>query len=875
MDRLRSNLEHWKEMQARGYFEKHVYYDTASGELPLFGGDVEFIERFMPLDPDLQVVVIGCGYGRESVLIAPRVGHVFGIDVSGEILEKARRFTSEHGVENFTPVLAENWRERIPEGIDLVYAITVFQHLTRDLVRDYIEGLADRLRPGGRILCQFLDESSHAERYERDAELRVYEPSVSWGPEQIEALFSCAGMRRVALEAEPKSPEATWYWAFYEKPAGERRYRVVIVKPENYVHSEAFRELAETLCHGLRRIGLLAEVTENRFDPGAVNLVLGWHLLDGAQLASLPPACILYNLEQMDERNRDLRARLATLSENAEIWDYSQRNIDILRESGFTAPIRHVPIGYAPEMSRIKPAEEQDIDVLFYGSVNPRRAAVLEALRQAGLNVPHVFGVYGEERDRLIARAKVVLNMHFYESSIFEMVRVSYLLANRKAVVAECNVETEADGDLRGAARLVPYGQLVSTCLRLVETPEERRELESQALEAMLRRDETRILREAILSDSIHGRTTQAPEVSVVVLTRNRPVFLRRALASIQQQTFTDFEVLVVNDAGEDVSALVSTFRAEGMTITLLNQPEQRGQSAGRNLGIRASRGRWITYLDDDDLYYPDHLETLVATLRRSGAKVAYTDSMRAIEEEREGEWVVLGRELAMSNDFDRERFLVDNLTPVNNVMHEKACWEVCGPHDETLPVLEDWDYWIRLSRKWDFVHIPKATAEVRWRKSGANITFEKQDLFPPCRLRIAAKVRALLAEEAAAGAREAFLHEPRWNDAEWVEVLLSFLAAFLPGEPVALVLLMDPDAEGQIPLEDAQARILELVARSGRESFPDVVLVDKPSELLETLRPFARFQWVPQGRGRVEGLEGTNGLRLARARSQMAGGNR
>lgn len=653
------------------------------------------------------------------------------------------------------------------------------------------------------------------------------------------------------------------------------RIHIVLVKPPQYPHSEAFRELAETLYHGFGRLETLVTMADNAFVPGAVNLVLGWHLLDEPQLSTLPQACILYNLEQMDERNRDLRTKLALLSVKASVWDYSLRNISILRDSGFTAPIRHVPIGYVPEMSRITPAAEQDIDVLFYGSLNPRRAAILEALRGAGLNVPHVFGVYGEERDRLIARAKVVLNMHFYESSIFEMVRVSYLLANRKAVVAECNAETEVDEDLRGAARLVPYGQLVSTCLRLAGAPEECRELEARALEAMLRRDETRILREAVLGGSTQDRSGRVPAVSVIVLTRNRPVFLRRALASIQQQTFTDFEVLVVNDAGEDVSSLVSAFRAEGMTIALLNQPEQRGQSAGRNLGIRASRGRWIAYLDDDDLYYPDHLETLVATLRRSGAKVAYTDSMRAIEEERDGEWVVLSRELAMSNDFDRGRFLVDNLTPVNNVMHEKACWEVCGPHDETLPVLEDWDYWIRLSRKWDFVHIPKATAEVRWRKSGANITFEKQDLFPPCRLRIAAKVRALLAEEAASGAREAFLHEPRWNDAEWVEVLLSFLAAFLPGEPVALVLLMDPEAEGQIPLEDAQARVLELVARSGRESFPDVVLVDQPSELLETLRPFARFQWVPQGRGRVEGLEGSNGLRLARARSQMAGGNR
>lgn len=655
------------------------------------------------------------------------------------------------------------------------------------------------------------------------------------------------------------------------------RVHLVLIKPEGYLHSEAFRELVETLRHGFEGLGIPAGFAENTFDDQALNLVLGWHLMDKA--LRLPASIILYNLEQMDERNRELRLRLVELSDRAEIWDYSRRNIEILRAGGFPGPLHHVPIGYAPEMTRIEPAPVQDIDVLFYGSVNPRRAAILQDLERRGAKVHAAFGVYGKERDALIARSKIVLNMHFYESSIFEMVRVSYLLANRKMVVAECNAGTEVEDGLRDAAALVPYEQLAPTCLALLGDLEGRKRFETRALEAMRAREEAKILREVMAGERLVGPLPleagppKAPAVSVVVLTRNRPGFLRRALGSLLAQTFRDFETIVVNDAGEDVSEVVEELREEGLEVALKTQPEQRGQSAGRNLAIRSARGRWIAYLDDDDLYLPNHLETLVEALVRTGAMVAYTDSTRVVEEEVDGEWVALSRELAMSHDFDREHFLRDNLTPVINVMHERSCWEICGPHDETLPVLEDWDYWIRLSRRWDFVHIPKVTAEVRWRKSGANITFERQELFPECRRRIAAKIQALLAAEGRGQGREAFLYEPEWDRSEWVEVLLSFLTAFGPDDPVALALLMDPKAEGQIPLEEAQARVLDLVARLGRETFPDVILVDQPSELLETLRPFAQAQWVPRGKGRVEGLQGRNGLRLAQARLKLGGG--
>lgn len=654
------------------------------------------------------------------------------------------------------------------------------------------------------------------------------------------------------------------------------RPNIVIIKPKDYAHSEAFREIAETLQGGFGQLGIEATVQDNVFVEGAENIILGWHLLAGAAEggAALPDGSILYNLEQMDDRNHALRQRLKAFSARYRIWDYSPRNIAILRAHGLTAPVTCVPIGSCASMARIPPAPAQDLDVLFYGSVNDRRLRVLNALKDAGVKVLPVFGVYGRERDALIARAKLVLNLHFYESSIFEMVRVSYLLANRKVVVAECNAGTEGCEGLEEAVKLVPYEGLVDACLELLKDPLRRKAMETLAHDAMASRNQGEILRGPLEQDGC-----VLPAVSVVVITRNRPGFLARALGSLAGQTFRQFETLVVNDGGEDVLTTVQEARKAGLDLRYFNQALQLGQSAARNVAIRAARGTWIAYLDDDDLYYPDHLETLVATLKTTGAKVAYTDSMRVVEEERGGQWAEVSRELAMSNGFSRELFLQTNLTPINNVMHERVCWDILGPHDETLPVLEDWDYWIRMSRKWDFVHVPKATAEVRWRANGANITFQKSDLFPPCRERIAAKIAAMLEEEARlalpaaaspAEGKEALLFEPDWAETAWVEVVLAFFEAFRPGEPVTLVFLLAPGGDPQAAHDQALERLSDLIRRTGRETFPDLMLVAKPEDWMTFLRGFGTCQWIPAKADPARPMAGPHGERFTQARRRL-----
>ena len=121
----------------------------------------------------------------------------------------------------------------------------------------------------------------------------------------------------------------------------------------------------------------------------------------------------------------------------------------------------------------------------------------MNELRSSGLNVHHAFGAYGDPRDALISRAKVVLNIHFYEPGAFEAVRVCYLLANWKAVVTEINPGEFLDPDLSEAVLAVPYGGLVEACKSLVADCSRRRDLEERGFHAIAARDEVAILRQA------------------------------------------------------------------------------------------------------------------------------------------------------------------------------------------------------------------------------------------------------------------------------------------------------------------------------------------------------------------------------------------
>jgi FkbM family methyltransferase len=210
------------------------------------------------------------------------------------------------------------------------------------------------------------------------------------------------------------------------------------------------------------------------------------------------------------------------------------------------------------------------------------------------------------------------------------------------------------------------------------------------------------------------------PLVSVIIPTKDRPEMLTQAIQSVLNQTFTELEIIVVNDGGVDVQSVISRLNTRG-NIVYKKHDHTLDRSATRNTGIRAARGKYIAYLDDDDNYYPNHIETLVKFLENSEYKIAYTDAVMAQQEKQNGEYVTINRSVPYSIEFDKDKILVSNCTPNLCLMHEKSCLDEVGLFDETLSTHEDWDLIIRLSRKFDIAHIKETTCEFTQRNDGTN----------------------------------------------------------------------------------------------------------------------------------------------------------
>lgn len=246
-----------------------------------------------------------------------------------------------------------------------------------------------------------------------------------------------------------------------------QRVQLVAIRPPGTPFGLAWTEGLEALQHGLSTLGIEVTVNVNHIDAGITPIIFGSHHLPPAWLTGLPADTILYNFEQLLPGYYWFQPAYLDLLRRFQVWDYASPNVRWLRDSGTAPTAEHVPPGYVPQWTRV-PRAVEDVDVLFYGLISPRRRAVLEALQARGIKLQVLQGVFGEARDLWIARAKLVLNLRLEDSGHFESLRVNYLLANRKAVVTEVPAADDWDADLLGGVRSAPYAELVEACLSLL-----------------------------------------------------------------------------------------------------------------------------------------------------------------------------------------------------------------------------------------------------------------------------------------------------------------------------------------------------------------------------------------------------------------------
>ena len=215
------------------------------------------------------------------------------------------------------------------------------------------------------------------------------------------------------------------------------------------------------------------------------------------------------------------------------------------------------------------------------------------------------------------------------------------------------------------------------------------------------------------------GGIVKNNQVSVILRTKDRPLLLQRALASLANQTFRDFEVVLVNDGGEDVSRLALSFATQ-LSIKYIYNEISKGRTAAVNSGVQNSIGKWISYLDDDDILYPWHLEALFQAAQNNPCKFIYSDYNRALflDEKKITPEILMG---TVPWEYSRKELLIQNNIPIHTWFYARECAEKIGLWDEALDRLEDYEFLLRLSVDYAFHHVKKVTCEYRYYVNSAN----------------------------------------------------------------------------------------------------------------------------------------------------------
>jgi len=270
------------------------------------------------------------------------------------------------------------------------------------------------------------------------------------------------------------------------------------------------------------------------------------------------------------------------------------------------------------------------------------------------------------------------------------------------------------------------------------------------------------------------------PAVTVVIPTYNRAHTVPRAIDSVLAQTYQDLELIVVDDGStDDTAARVS--RYEDSRVRYLQQPENRGVSAARNRGMREAKGEFIAFLDSDDTWFPKKLEKQIGHFQNASEEVGLVYAGVESIWDDGSTWCFRPKH---RGDLYLHLLRTNPLhAGASSVVIRRSVIRTIGFFDESIPAIEDYDYWIRVSRYYEIDYVDELLsryydnldADRRSREAVANlearhILYEKHGND----MRRAGVAHAFLLETAR---RHLEAEEPRLIDA-WVVALKALALA-------------------------------------------------------------------------------------------------
>ena len=198
------------------------------------------------------------------------------------------------------------------------------------------------------------------------------------------------------------------------------------------------------------------------------------------------------------------------------------------------------------------------------------------------------------------------------------------------------------------------------------------------------------------------------PQISVIIPAYNAERTIIETIQSVQQQTFQDFEIIVINDGSKDQTVeLVQSIQDERLQIFSY---ENGGLPVARNRGISHATSEFIAFLDADDLWTADKLQLQLTALEqnpKAGVAYSWTCFMDVDEQGKPLSFLPSPRYSFAGNVY--EKLLVsDFIHTCSNTLIRQEAIESTGEFEPTLRSCEDWDYWLRLSARWHFVVVSK-----------------------------------------------------------------------------------------------------------------------------------------------------------------------
>ncbi|MFW9264340.1 glycosyltransferase [Nostoc sp. CALU 546] len=193
------------------------------------------------------------------------------------------------------------------------------------------------------------------------------------------------------------------------------------------------------------------------------------------------------------------------------------------------------------------------------------------------------------------------------------------------------------------------------------------------------------------------------PRISVIIPAYNSEKTIKQTIQSVLNQTFTNLELIVINDGSQDSTLEVVT-QIQDSRIKVFSY-SNAGGNVSRNRGLQLAVGEFVSFLDADDLWTPDKLHSQFKALQENvTAKVAYswTDYI-----DTNGKCLLSGKRINVNGNAYDQLLLNNFLENGSNPLISRKALITLGGFDESLNAAQDWDMWLRLASKFDFICVP------------------------------------------------------------------------------------------------------------------------------------------------------------------------